>query len=136
MKKKLLFVIFFGLSLITFSGCSNSSDKLTVKLAREITTSNRVIYESMNVEADMYGILSFYDDRTFKIQMWKMNGATHSDDFTSLITLKGKWEASSDHSVKGKFDLGESTSINWTFNDDYSKVTNDKGAEFKRVRKE
>lgn len=134
MKKNLLFVIFFGLSLISLSGCSNSSDKFTTKLASEITTSNGVIYENLIVEADMYGILSFYADKTFKVQMWKMNGATHSDDFTSLIVLTGTWEASADHSVKGIYDAND-VNINWTFSDDYSTVTNDDGAEFKRVRK-
>jgi len=135
MKKNLLFVIFFGLSLISLSGCSNSSDKFTTKLASEITTSNGVIYEAMIVKADLYSILSFYADRTFKLQMWKMNGATDSDDFTSLMALTGTWEASADHSVKGIYDQGEGVIINWTFNDDYSTVTNDKGIELKRVRK-
>jgi len=134
MKKIYYLLFFFGLSLISLSGCSNSSDKFTTKLASEITTSNEVIYESMNVEADMYGILSFYADRTFKVQMWKMNGATDSDDFTSLIVLTGTWEASTDHSVKGIYDAND-VEINWTFSDDYSTVTNDKGAEFKRFRK-
>lgn len=98
----------------------------------EIGTSYGYIWESINSDAQIYSTLSF-DDLNFRTTAYAMNNETNSENFTKIIELSGKWKKIDVNRVEGLFDQNNLT-VSWTFNEDFSTLTNNKGVVFNRVK--
>ena len=101
------------------------------ELVKEIGTSYGYIWESINIESQLYTTLAF-DGLGFRITVYSMNGKTNSEDFNTMMNLSGKWNAIDNHNAEGIYE--NNASVNWSFDDSYSTLTNDKGGVFKRVK--
>ena len=101
-------------------------------LIPNIGTSNGYIWESINVEAQVYATLAF-DDGIFRSTTYLMNGKTNSEDFTKMLDLSGSWNAVDANKVKGVFEL-KHLEVSWVFSEDYSTLTNNKGVIFNRIK--
>ncbi len=62
-----------------------------------------------------------------------MNGKTNSKDFTKIIDIVGKWSAVDSKNAEGVIEPNN-VSVNSVFSDYYSKLTNDYGVVFDRVK--
>jgi hypothetical protein len=102
------------------------------KLIPEIGTSYGYIWESINMEAQIYTTLAF-DGTIFRTSAYTMNGETNSENFTKVIDASGKWSALDTQHVEGKYEQND-VIVSWSFNEDYTKLTNNKGVVFERVR--
>jgi len=101
-------------------------------LVKEIGTSAGYVWESINEDAQIYTTLAF-DGLAFRTAAYSMNGQTNSENFTKVIDLSGKWEATSETSADGIMNQNN-VRVSWDFSDDYSSLTNNKGVVFKRVK--
>lgn len=101
------------------------------ELVKEIGTSYGYIWESINIESQLYTTLAF-DGLVFRITVYSMNGKTNSEDFTTMMDLSGKWNALDNQNVEGIYE--NNASVIWSFDESYSTLTNDKGGVFKRVK--
>jgi hypothetical protein len=101
------------------------------KLIPEIGTSAGYIWELIDQENQLYGTLAF-DGLIFRSSMYSMNGKSNSEDFTKIIDLSGSWSAVDDKHAEGVIS-GNDVPVNWTFGNDYSSLTNNKGVIFNRV---
>lgn len=101
-------------------------------LVKEIGTSYGYIWESLNIDAQLYTTLSF-DGLKFRTIAYAMNGQTNSDDFSKIIELSGDWSAIDEKNAEGIYRENNVT-VSWYFNDDYTSLTNNKGVVFTRVR--
>lgn len=101
-------------------------------LVPEIGTSYGYIWESINVDAQIYTTLAF-DGLIFRTTAYSMNGETNSENFTKLLDVSGKWEAVDLQKAVGVISQNN-VSVSWQFSEDFSYLTNNKGVVFKRVR--
>jgi hypothetical protein len=62
-----------------------------------------------------------------------MNGQTDSINFTKVIDISGKWTAIDAQKAEGII-KANGVKVGWTFNSDYTTLTNNKGVTFKRVK--
>lgn len=97
-----------------------------------IGTSNGYIWESFNVEAQVYATLAF-DDGIFRNTTYLMNGKTNSEDFTKMLDLSGSWTAVDANKAKGVIELNNKE-VSWIFSENYSTLTNNKGIIYKRIK--
>jgi hypothetical protein len=95
------------------------------KLIPEIGTSYGYIWESVNQESQLYTTLAF-DGLVFRTAAYAMNGQTDSGNFTKILDMNGKWTAIDALNAEGTYSQNTS-SISWQFNEDYTKLTNNKG---------
>ena len=102
------------------------------ELVKEIGTSYGYIWESINTEAQVYTTLAF-DGLIFRTTAYSMNGKTNSEDFTKVIDLSWKWNAIDNENAEGVYEQNN-VSVSWKFNEDYTNLTNSKGAIFQRVK--
>ena len=103
-------------------------------LIPNIGTSNGYIWESINVEAQVYATLAF-DDGIFRNTTYLMNGKTNSEDFTKMLDLNGTWNTIDANKANGVIELNNKE-VSWIFSEDYSTLTNNKGVIYKRVKVE
>lgn len=103
-------------------------------LIPNIGTSNGYIWESINVEAQVYATLAF-DDGIFRNTTYLMNGKTNSEDFTKMLDLNGTWNTIDTNKASGVIELNDKE-VSWIFSEDYSTLTNNKGVIYKRVKVE
>jgi hypothetical protein len=103
-------------------------------LIPNIGTSNGYIWESINVEAQVYATLAF-DDGIFRNTTYLMNGKTNSEDFTKMLDLNGTWNTIDANKASGVIELNNKE-VSWIFSEDYSTLTNNKGVIYKRVKVE
>ena len=103
-------------------------------LIPNIGTSNGYIWESINVEAQVYATLAF-DDGIFRNTTYLMNGKTNSEDFTKMLDLNGTWNTIDTNKASGVIELNNKE-VSWIFSEDYSTLTNNKGVIYKRVKVE
>jgi hypothetical protein len=101
-------------------------------LVKEIGTSAGYVWESINEDAQIYTTLAF-DGLAFRTVVFSMNGQTNSENFTKVIELSGKWNATSETSAEGIMNQND-VRVSWDFSDDYSSLTNNKGVVFNRVK--
>jgi hypothetical protein len=102
------------------------------KLITNIGTTSGFIWESINIESQIYTTLAF-DDLIFRSTAYSMNGKTNSNDFSKLIDLSGSWNSVDSYNAKGIISLNN-VSVGWTFSSDFLSATNNKGVVFKRVK--
>ena len=102
------------------------------ELVPEIGTSYGYIWESLNDAAQIYTTLAF-DGLVFRSTAYTMNGQTDSENFTKVIDISGNWTAIDAQSAEGVV-KANSVKVGWTFSNDYSTLTNNKGVEFTRVK--
>ena len=102
------------------------------QLVPQIGTASGYVWESINNEAQLYTTLAF-DGLIFRTTAYMMNGQTNSENFTKVIDVSGKWTAIDAKKAKGIIDANN-VSVSWIFSEDYSKLTNNKGVIFKRVK--
>lgn len=102
------------------------------ELVPEIGTSYGYIWESLNEAAQIYTTLAF-DGWVFRSTAYAMNGQTDSENFTKVIDISGNWTAIDAQSAEGVI-KANGVKVGWTFNSDYSTLTNNKGVEFTRVK--
>ncbi len=103
-------------------------------LIPNIGTSNGYIWESINVEAQVYATLAF-DDGIFRNTTYLMNGKTNSEDFTKMLDLNGTWNTIDTNKASGLIELNNKE-VSWIFSEDYSTLTNNKGVIYKRIKVE
>jgi hypothetical protein len=103
-------------------------------LIPNIGTSNGYIWESINVEAQVYATLAF-DDGIFRNTTYLMNGKTNSEDFTKMLDLTGTWNRIDANKASGVIELNNKE-VSWIFSEEYSTLTNNKGVIYKRVKVE
>ena len=101
-------------------------------LIPNIGSSYGYIWESLNNEAQLYTTLAF-DGLSFRSTAFAMNGETDSGNFTKIIDISGSWTAIDSQSAEGVI-KGNNVRVSWSFNSDYSSLTNNKGVVFKRVK--
>jgi hypothetical protein len=101
-------------------------------LIPNIGTSNGYIWESINVEAQVYATLAF-DDGIFRNTTYLMNGKTNSEDFTKMLDLNGTWNTVDANKASGVIELNNKE-VSWIFSEDYSTLTNNKGVIYKRIK--
>jgi hypothetical protein len=101
-------------------------------LISNIGTSSEYIWESIDLKAQVYSTLAF-DDAVFRNTVYLMNGKTNSEDFSKMMDLSGPWSAKDKNTANGIIELNN-VEVSWFFNDDYSTLTNNKGAIYKRVK--
>jgi hypothetical protein len=101
-------------------------------LIPNIGTSNGYIWESINVEAQVYATLAF-DDGIFRNTTYLMNGKTNSEDFTKMLDLNGTWNTIDANKASGVIELNNKE-VSWIFSEDYSTLTNNKGVIYKRIK--
>ena len=102
------------------------------ELVKEIGTSYGYIWESINIESQLYTTLAF-DGLVFRITVYSMNGKTNSEDFTTMMDLSGKWNAIDNQNAEGVYEQNNVV-VNWIFDENYSSLTNNKGVVFNRVK--
>lgn len=103
-------------------------------LTPEIGKSNGYIWESFNNEAQIYSVIIF-EELIFEQSVYDMNGSTNVDDYILKGKISGKWRAIDSRYAQGKSDE-KNISMDWVFEEDYSKLTNNKGKIFTRVAQE
>jgi hypothetical protein len=101
------------------------------ELVKEIGTSYGYIWESIDIETQLYTTLAF-DGLVFRITVYSMDGKTNSEDFNTMMDLSGKWNVLDKQNVEGIYE--NNASVIWSFDESYSTLTNDKGGFFKRVK--
>jgi hypothetical protein len=101
------------------------------ELVKEIGTSYGYIWESIDIETQLYTTLAF-DGLVFRITVYSMDGKTNSEDFNTMMDLSGKWNVLDKQNVEGIYE--NNVSVIWSFDDSYSTLTNDKGGVFNRVK--
>lgn len=102
------------------------------ELVPKIGTSYGYIWESLNSEAQIYTTLAF-DGLVFRSSAYAMNGETDSENFTKIIDISGKWTATDAFSAEGVLN-SNNIHVSWTFSNDYTSLTNNKGVIFQRIR--
>jgi hypothetical protein len=102
------------------------------ELVPEIGTSYGYIWESLNNEAQIYTTLAF-DGLVFRSTAYAMNGQTDSENFTKVIDISGNWTAVDAQSAEGVI-KANGVKVGWTFSNDYTTLTNNKGVVFQRVK--
>jgi hypothetical protein len=96
-----------------------------------ISTSYGYAWESIQPDAQVYTLLTF-DGLVFHIIAYLMNGSTNPQDFTKVLELSGKWKGIDSTTAEGVFqDMNDI--VQWKFNEDFSSLVKNKGAEFTRV---
>jgi hypothetical protein len=100
------------------------------ELVKHIGRASGYVWESINIPAQLYTTLTF-DGLEFGTIGYSMNGKTNSEDFSKIIELSGTWSALNPHQAEGEL---SGTPVGWTFSDDYSTLTNNKGVVFKRIK--
>jgi hypothetical protein len=101
-------------------------------LIPNIGTSQGYIWESINVEAQVYATLAF-EDNIFRNTTYLMNGKTNSEDFTKMLDLSGTWNTIDTNKASGVIEMNNKE-VSWIFSEDYSTLTNNKGVIYKRVK--
>jgi hypothetical protein len=61
-----------------------------------------------------------------------MNDKTNSEDFSKMLEVSGPWSAVDENNALGTI-TSNNVNVSWTFSDDYSTLTNNKGAIYKRI---
>jgi hypothetical protein len=108
-----------------------NSNNENAQLVTNIGTSNGFIWESIDLKAQVYSTLSF-DDTIFRNIVYLMNGKTNSEDFSKMLEVSGPWSAEDANNALGSIS-SNNVNVSWTFSDDYSTLTNNKGAIYKRI---
>ena len=106
------------------------SDNLTNSILKNIGTSSGYIWETLEIEAEIYGTLAF-DDNKFRSSVYKINRV--SGRLSKIIDNDGSWQVIDKYNIKDESSTNETTP-SWHFSNDYSTVTNSKGAIFSRVK--
>ena len=101
-------------------------------LIPNIGTSNGYIWESINLEAQVYATLAF-EDVIFRNTTYLMNGKTNSEDFTKMLDLTGTWNRIDANKASGVIELNNKE-VSWIFSENYSTLTNNKGVIYKRIK--
>ena len=102
------------------------------KLISKIGTSSGYIWESINIDAQMYVTLAF-DDLIFRTSAFLMNGEKKSENFSKIIDLSGSWNNIDDTNISGVIS-SDNISVSWVLSNDFSYLTNNKGVVFYRVK--
>jgi hypothetical protein len=89
------------------------------------------VWENISTEADIYTAISFNGDE-FKMASYNMKGSQNPQEFTRVVDFAGVWETISDREIEGTIS-GTNTKVEWTFNEDYSSMINNKGITFRKV---
>jgi hypothetical protein len=89
------------------------------------------VWENVNNEADIYTAISFNGDE-FKMASYSMNGSQNPQEFTRVVDFAGAWETLSEREIEGTIS-GTNTKVQWTFNDAYTSMVNNKGVAFQKV---
>jgi hypothetical protein len=108
---------------------SNNDNELLIS---NIGTSSGYIWESIDIKTQVYSTLAF-DDGIFRNTVYLMNGKTNSEDFSRMLDLSGPWSAVDANNCLGTITLNNAE-VSWTFSDDYTTLTNNKGTIYKRVK--
>jgi hypothetical protein len=111
---------------------AKNGEKTNDALLNNISTHNNFVWESINMEAQLYTTLAFDKDQ-FRTSAYSMNGKTNSAEFTKIIDLSGEWTKKDDLKAEGIY-TQKNVGINWTINPDYKFLTNNKGVVFKRIK--
>lgn len=98
----------------------------------QIGTSYGYIWESINLEAQVYTTLAF-DGLKFRTTVYTMNNETNSENFTKFFELSGSWVANGLYKAEGIIERNE-VLVRWDFDADYQKLVNNKGVVFNKVR--
>jgi hypothetical protein len=105
--------------------------ELTKEVTSKISSDAGYAWETVDNSNDIYTTLLF-NGGEFVVASYTMHGSTNPQDFTRDFDFTGKWKMVRKDKAEGIFDESETT-VDWTFNDDYTSLINSKGAIFKRV---
>lgn len=110
------------------SNRKNNNDELLSKIG----SSFGYIWERVDIDNQIYTTTAF-DDNQFRTTLFKMNGSTNSEDFTVFMSINGSWEKVDDFNIKGVI-KNNNVAVSWKINEDFEKLTNNKGIIFTRVK--
>lgn len=114
------------------SDADRFSDTKSASIKKQICSEYGFAWESINQEADIYTVILF-NDSEFKIGAYTMNGSNNPKKFTRQFDFPGDWVMINENKVEGTFyETGKK--VEWSFNQDYSSLTNNNGVEFIKVK--